>query len=1269
MADTPAKPAAKPMGRVKKSPQELAEYFYNQKRMHMVCFFSSLALLACFVAMVWKDYNRSWKEYQRAFLATDLALVQLDIERKTRELEAREKELSKNQVEIDAEELLLSRDGEYQGVLEWIEGHDGEWYAKNMDFKFADSNQKAARSEFEIKKHDVEKAKEQKSPLVSKLLGEEETALAKLRTADVTLTEARAAFDAIDVKMTAAKAKKEAREAHREAFKTARKKVLAEKETLVRRLDADKPRLANAIRNAPMLDFFAPQEKIRQVVLAEVKEDIKFDTIIDKVDRCMTCHVAISDPKWAASKEYSGKLNEEVYHFDDPVRRKLVEPDWEGADPILKDETVAAFLNSPEAAAVRREHFKSSDDRQRFVKAFMAHPFPELYVTSGSPHPVERFGCTSCHEGDGRDTEFSRVVHVPGDEGEQQAWERRHHYHLRHLWDSPMLPTKYVYASCRKCHSTQVDLKGSGSYGEGLKLFERAGCYGCHRTEGYSVLDKDLPVLPTTGERDASKRSRRPGPPLTHVKDKTTEAWAYHWILRPRDFRVTTRMPHFFGQTNARTVEVRSIGKDDAVLRKAGPAEVEGVIAAAMVKYLWGISQSRTPAAPSAAGSVEKGKYIYESVGCIACHNVRTNDEVKKARADGRAPASERLEEFAPSLAAIGAKVDGAWLFQWLRAPHAYYPDTRMPNLRLTDEEAGHLTAYLMSLKGQNPAWDERMAGAPMPDLSSEPAQQLIQHLMREMMSKRTPVTLAKEQIAKMAAADRVRWFGDKMVQNFGCYGCHEMEDPAKAEEEQWTMLQGIGVELTGAQPFGSKFHEKLDFGGAVFDGVHHFGVEVKDPVTGKTLHPFTLQPAEGEDVKAQVPETRHDWARAKVRNPRVFDAGKMESKPPDELLRMPNFGFNDHEADLLTTVLLSFTDHESKGLMKHIKKDLNAREQAINRGQRILREQNCASCHRMTAGRIQLEWKAGQEVKRAWFDAWVKPMTPEEVAAENSNMEDEDFTWIWAKPRPKAITKGYVLAPVGDPVTLKAPAEALPAVKVPEEGVVGIEVGEGGTIVAALHEAKRAVYPGKDDQQIGLLVPPWLRTQGHKTHPEWLFDFLKQPVEIRPNLWRPKALEGPYKDQVDIQVRMGDFKLTDEEAGALVKYFAAVDRTGEFESAPQKSPEAYAARLPKIRRFYADVNNDCIKCHFLAGTPPADLENLLKWAPDLLSVEGRLRPTWLHSWMELPPAIYPGTIMLQYPWNEAMAPITDGPDLVETMVSTMLNIRRVHAELKPPKP
>src|SRR6266540_362029 len=87
---------------------------------------------------------------------------------------------------------------------------------------------------------------------------------------------------------------------------------------------------------------------------------------------------------------------------------------------------------------------------------FKTHPNLELFLGGSSAHPIDRVGCTVCHEGMGQSISFRDAAHAPADEKQKEEWEKTYHWEQPHLWDYPMLPTKMTEASCAKCHRQNV---------------------------------------------------------------------------------------------------------------------------------------------------------------------------------------------------------------------------------------------------------------------------------------------------------------------------------------------------------------------------------------------------------------------------------------------------------------------------------------------------------------------------------------------------------------------------------------------------------------------------------------------------------------------------------------------------------------------------------------------------------------------------------------------------------------------------------------------
>jgi cytochrome c551/c552 len=397
---------------------------------------------------------------------------------------------------------------------------------------------------------------------------------------------------------------------------------------------------------------------------------------------------------------------------------------------------------------------------------FASHPNPDLFQI----HDPEQFGCTSCHNGNGRATRSITKAH-----GRHKFW----------LW--PMYQPENVEAGCHQCHSREVVTEGAEVLNAGKELFLNKGCWGCHRFEGFdreseelnavrqqmkinrdehianekerrrnlelgdaasendvaqrfygrgealrlrnARLDAELSALQLE-EQSVSREVKKFGPSLKEARVKLRKEWIPVWVSNPHEFRPGTKMPVF----RLNEDEVRAISA-----------------------YVWqsGI-QGTLEQHP--AGNAERGEELFETRGCMACHSMGEGD----AKQGG---------EFAANLTRVGEKTSYNFLVRWIHNPRELTPDPAasadeirptpiMPNLRLSFEEARDIASYLTARRTDT--------AYPAADFMDDPA-------------------LAQE--------------GMTLVRHYGCSGCHEI----KGMENEGR----IGTELTQE---GSKPVERLDF-------------------------------------------------------------------------------------------------------------------------------------------------------------------------------------------------------------------------------------------------------------------------------------------------------------------------------------------------------------------------------------------------------------------------------------------------------------------------
>lgn len=127
--------------------------------------------------------------------------------------------------------------------------------------------------------------------------------------------------------------------------------------------------------------------------------------------------------------------------------------------------------------------------------SYAGFPQPLAYHPSHAQHPVENFGCTICHQGQGYATTKDAA-----------------HGHVKN-WDHPMLPMKYIESSCAKCHLPS-DVPGAPKLARGRALFEEHNCLGCHKLQG--IGEANGPALDKVGAK------RSPEWLIKHFKDPET---------------------------------------------------------------------------------------------------------------------------------------------------------------------------------------------------------------------------------------------------------------------------------------------------------------------------------------------------------------------------------------------------------------------------------------------------------------------------------------------------------------------------------------------------------------------------------------------------------------------------------------------------------------------------------------------------------------------------------------------------------------------------
>lgn len=263
------------------------------------------------------------------------------------------------------------------------------------------------------------------------------------------------------------------------------------------------------------------------------------------VDRCISCHVALQIPYFSPTKiayDKDGKIvrNKDGYPLLVPnedyiwnkLDNKIAELRDEQVLAHLKEQGLTTLINKRLSEAKDYEALKTAhvgDQTYEVKKVLGMHPLIGNETRPFELHPVEDYGCTSCHSGNGRGLVTDRA-HGPVFDGKYEKGETGHEKIFIDL-DSkndplfskifnhkpgekllfqtePILVGSLIQSKCVQCHQTShvsdKEIVFSGpkevgsrvpskifpidsltqDYHKGERLYLSQACYACHRIAG-----------------------------------------------------------------------------------------------------------------------------------------------------------------------------------------------------------------------------------------------------------------------------------------------------------------------------------------------------------------------------------------------------------------------------------------------------------------------------------------------------------------------------------------------------------------------------------------------------------------------------------------------------------------------------------------------------------------------------------------------------------------------------------------------------------------
>lgn len=807
---------------------------------------------------------------------------------------------------------------------------------------------------------------------------------------------------------------------------------------------------------------------------------------------------------------------------------------------------------------VRNKKYRKADEMSR---AFVSHPSKELLEI----HDPERFGCSSCHGGNGRATTNIEKGHG------------RHRF-----WLHPLYERENMEAGCQKCHTSDRVLQGANTLDLGKDLFQNRGCVGCHRYEGF---DRETDALSTArqtisqleeeiaaNEREAKQTAeavatakddteaqkflaraeylrvtnsqlaarisqlqtqskylmhdqKKVGPNLKDVRLKLRKEWIPEWLRDPQSFRPGTKMPTFWrldGQNNRTDADnQREVNERNAI-----------------AAFLWQESyEGKLP--EMKAGDAANGKELFETRGCMACHSLGDKSQGTEVGGD-----------FAANLQRIGEKANFDFIVRWIYNPrerwtpycpkekrdltredyekkgmpfvfdtdHSKCPNdgaelqiqnmTVMPNFRLSESDSRDIATYLFSLsqRGQYP--DASYMDDPN----------------------------MKEQ-------------GKALVKQYGCAGCHEIRG---FEEEQ-----RIGKELTNE---GSTPIERLDFAMTTHDaetGIDpHTGQEIKDPETGQTKKWYNHK----------------GFFTNKLKDPAIYDKGK--EKEPKDLLRMPRPYLEPEWNVALTTFLLGSVGLEGSNVPESFFYKPDSRQKDIQDGWWVIKKYNCMGCHNVQVGQ-----KSVLSGLPRYQDTDWKDQLPPQLTSEGARVDPD-----------------WLLRFLRDPSLSDAAGRPEPG---RSDKTVGQTPGAQENAYAGDNKAADQAN-GSNGQAANKSLAA--RIEGH---------LKPQPGEDRNGV------------RSYLKARMPTFNFSPNELRILVRFFMAVSSEPETNIKEAQAPLTEEEKI-LARQLFTSRAAPCLKCH-ITGEPEHDKTAS---APNFLLASERLKPAWTYRWLLDPQQISPGTAM-----------------------------------------
>ncbi len=384
----------------------------------------------------------------------------------------------------------------------------------------------------------------------------------------------------------------------------------------------------------------------------------------NRVDRCVTCHLGVDNPKATGAPE--------------PFRRHPVTPHT--PDDLQRFGCVVCHRGQGRATSAAEAHGHGADWDTPLLpehyteascgRCHLSESIPEASLLSAGRALMTRVGCFGCHKVPGHEDWRSEAPDLNGlsqktSPGWLRAWLKSPRslrpatwmpdFHLsdteldallEFLWSRPPAGPEDTVP--------QVSLP-AGDAERGRTLFGQSRCVSCHTIDG---------------------RGNGSAPEFAGIGSKLTRPWLVAFLADPHAYQPRSRMPRY------------DFTRQDLL---------------DLSQYL--MEELVDPSAPSPGGTlrtaqrtVEQGEKVYRKYGCGGCHRIGGRDEAAPV-----GPDLAGIGDKAVDLLDFGTREDlprslPDWLAAKISQPRTFRGDLKMPEFGFAPEQVQEIVTALLSV-------------------------------------------------------------------------------------------------------------------------------------------------------------------------------------------------------------------------------------------------------------------------------------------------------------------------------------------------------------------------------------------------------------------------------------------------------------------------------------------------------------------------------------------------------------------------------------------